>query len=71
MECARKPVLQHRRGSRHAAPARGRNRSGGGRSATEEDEKAELPVVDAGDDEEFPGDELAVFSGLVLDISYR
>jgi hypothetical protein len=73
-------------GGRHAAPptwlarVRGRNRSpgggSGGRSATreheEEDEKAEVLIVDAGDEEEeFSGDELAGFRGLVLDISYR
>ncbi|GJN10178.1 hypothetical protein PR202_ga28250 [Eleusine coracana subsp. coracana] len=67
-------------GGRAAAPAwlaraRGRNRSGGGRSATrgEEDlgdedlavgEQTDLVIVDA-------GDELAGFRGLVLDISYR
>jgi hypothetical protein len=68
-------------GGRHAAAwlarARGRNRpSGGGRSATreheEEDEKAEVLIVDVGDEEEeVSGDELAGFRGLVLDISYR
>ncbi|XP_062189522.1 uncharacterized protein LOC133892645 isoform X2 [Phragmites australis] len=69
-------------GSRPAAPAwlaraRGRNRSGaGGRSTTKDDEladeeEAEVVIVDVGDEEEFAGDELSGFRGLVLDLSYR
>jgi hypothetical protein len=58
------------------ARARGRNRSAGGRGSTkdeaeEENEAAEVVIVDAGDEEEFAVDELSGFRGLVLDISYR
>ncbi|KAL6880155.1 hypothetical protein ACP4OV_011720 [Aristida adscensionis] len=66
------------------ARARGRNRSGGGggrSSATREEEglegegvevdAADVVIFDAGEQEEFAGDELSSYRGLVLDISYR
>uniref|UniRef100_A0A0E0E7Y0 HNH nuclease domain-containing protein n=1 Tax=Oryza meridionalis TaxID=40149 RepID=A0A0E0E7Y0_9ORYZ len=63
------------------ARARGKNRSGsgGGRSATKDDERAEkdeaaeaVVFVDGEDDEAaIDGDDLSGFRGLVLDLSYR
>jgi len=62
-----------------AARARGRNRFGGGSGRTakdeaadeDEEEVADVVIVDAGDEEEFASDELSGFRGLVLDLSYR